>query len=270
MTEAHDRGLTHDLSTLLARRGMLTFLGGAVLTGLIGCAPEPPASLPATPALPGTPPPPNDGAEPSAAGEIPDETAGPYPADGSNGPDILTRSGIVRSDIRTSFGGSVGTAEGIPLTLELTLTDSGRPLAGAAVYLWHCDREGRYSMYSEGVTAQNYLRGVQEADKNGTLGFTTIFPGCYPGRWPHIHFEIYASLNSATAPATPTKITQLAFPEAVCEAAYATTGYSAAAQSLPGITLESDTIFSDGHDLQLATVTGSATTGYKATLNVLL
>ena len=28
--------------------------------------------------------------------EVPDETNGPYPADGTNGPDILERSGVIR------------------------------------------------------------------------------------------------------------------------------------------------------------------------------
>ena len=61
---------------------------------------------------------------------------------------------------------------------------SGAPLEGAAVYLWHCDRDGGYSLYSDGVTDQNYLRGVQAAGSDGTLRFTSIFPGAYPGVGP--------------------------------------------------------------------------------------
>lgn len=72
------------------------------------------------------------------------------------------------------------------------------PLAGYAIYLWHCNRDGGYSMYSSGITAENYLRGVQVTDSNGEVTFSTIFPGCYSGRWPHIHFEVYASLDAAT------------------------------------------------------------------------
>jgi hypothetical protein len=52
-------------------------------------------------------------------GRNPDETAGPYPGDGSNGPDVLEQSGIVRRDIRSSFEEYSGTAEGVPMTLEL-------------------------------------------------------------------------------------------------------------------------------------------------------
>src|SRR3954467_1757394 len=134
--------------------------------------------------------------------EIPQETGGPYPADGSNANssnqtvNVLTRSGIVRSDIRTSIS-TGNTAAGVPLTIKLTLVDSNSncaPLAGYAVYLWHCNRDGKYSLYSSGVTSEDYLRGVQATDSTGTVTFTSIFPACYSGRWPHVHFEIYPSL----------------------------------------------------------------------------
>ena len=91
----------------------------------------------------------------------PEETAGPYPGDGSNGPDVLNQSEVVRGDIRSSFGSFSGTAAGIPLTVKLRvvdLTNGASPLANAAVYLWHCDRDGKYSLYT--IQNQNYLRGV--------------------------------------------------------------------------------------------------------------
>lgn len=75
---------------------------------------------------------------------IPEETAGPFPADGSNGPDVLSQTGVVRADIRSSFAGLAGTAGGVPLTITLQLADLQNacgPAAGLAVYLWHCDRE---------------------------------------------------------------------------------------------------------------------------------
>ncbi len=114
---------------------------------------------------------------------------------------MLTESGVVRQDIRSSIGGASGVAEGVDLTIRLRVVDAGNdcaPLAGAAVYLWHCDREGRYSMYSEGAEDENYLRGVQAAGSDGLVSFTSIFPACYPGRWPHIHFEVYPSVEAAT------------------------------------------------------------------------
>ncbi|ROO82956.1 dioxygenase-like protein [Actinocorallia herbida] len=272
MTDDHDRGLAFDLSTLMGRRGVLGLIGGAALAGLVGCAAEDKTSATASATAGGGPggqaPPPGGGGEATPEGEIPNETAGPYPGDGSNGPNVLTQSGIVRSDLRTSFGDASGVAEGVPLTIELTLADDGEPLAGAAVYLWHCDRDGNYSLYSDGITGENYLRGVQEADKKGKVKFTSIFPACYSGRWPHIHFEVYESLKSATTPGTPVKTTQLAFPKAVCDTVFATDGYSASIRNLSEVSLDTDNVFSDGHDLQLATVTGSVAKGYRATLAV--
>ena len=93
---------------------------------------------------------------------------------------MLAESGIVRNDIRSSFGSASGTAEGVPMTLELTLTDiagGGKPFAGAAVYVWHCTREGEYSLYSPNVQNENFLRGVQVADATGKVRFTSVFPG---------------------------------------------------------------------------------------------
>ncbi|WP_030042139.1 intradiol ring-cleavage dioxygenase [Streptomyces resistomycificus] len=204
---------------------------------------------------------------------IPNETAGPYPGDGSNGVNVLKESGVVRSDLTRSFGDSAGgTAEGVPLTITLTVVDAasgcGTPKEGAAVYLWHCDREGNYSLYSEGVTEENYLRGVQETDDKGQVTFKSIFPGCYTGRWPHIHFEVYGSLDDATAATAITNTSQLAFAQDVCEAVYATDGYSRSVSNLSQLSLETDNIFSDGYEQQLATVTGSVDKGYTATLTV--
>lgn len=206
--------------------------------------------------------------------EIPQETAGPYPADGSRASNqtlnALTMSGIVRGDIRTSLGtGTV--AQGIPMTIELTLVSSkagGVPLAGYVLYLWHCDREGRYSMYSNGVTNEDYLRGVQVADSDGRLAFTTIFPACYTGRWPHAHFEIYSSLERATSASNAIHTSQLALPEDVCNTVYATEGYAQSVKNLSQLSLESDNVFRDGHELQLATVTGDMASGFVARLTV--
>ncbi|HEY4239204.1 MAG TPA: intradiol ring-cleavage dioxygenase [Kofleriaceae bacterium] len=197
---------------------------------------------------------------------IPTETAGPYPADGTNGPNALTESGIVRANITTSFGDSSGTAAGVPLTVTLTLVDSTTcsPLAGYAIYLWHCDRDGNYSLYT--ATDQNYLRGVQVTDDNGQVTFTSIFPACYSGRWPHIHFEVYASVDEATNGSAKVAVSQLAMPKATCDVVYATTGYSASVTNLAQITLATDNVFSDGATLQIPAIAGSVSAGYAATL----
>ncbi|HWM04830.1 MAG TPA: intradiol ring-cleavage dioxygenase [Actinophytocola sp.] len=262
----HDRGLGFDLATLRSRRAALGLFGGAGLAILTGCA------TPADP-TPTTSPTTNPTtATTGATGqltEIPEETAGPYPGDGSNGPNVLDDSGIVRGDIRPSFGEASGVADGVPLRIELTVVeaDTGAALAGAAVYLWHCDRDGGYSLYSDGVTDQNYLRGVQVADDAGKLAFTSIFPAAYAGRWPHAHFEVYAGLADATSAGSPVITSQLALPEDVCAAVYATDGYRSSEGNLASTSLESDNVFGDGWESQLAEVTGDLT-GYVATLTV--
>src|SRR5215831_2952069 len=141
----------------------------------------------------------SDSSSGNCVSRVPEETAGPYPGDSSNGPNVLNQAGVVRNDIRSSFAGLSGSAAGVPLQLALTLVSASTctPLSDYAVYLWHCDAAGNYSLYSSGFTNQNWLRGVQAADTNGKVKFTSIFPGCYSGRWPHIHFEVYQSLTAA-------------------------------------------------------------------------
>jgi protocatechuate 3,4-dioxygenase beta subunit len=253
----HDLGLAHDLSVLIKRRRLLGLLAGAGLAAVAGCAT----------AAPGSPPAGGGTGKASAEGEIPEETAGPYPGDGSNGPDVLNQSGIVRSDIRSSFGSFSGTAEGVPLTIALTVTDvSGTAMPGATVYAWHCDRAGEYSLY--GVTDQNYLRGVQAADAAGKVAFTSIFPAAYSGRWPHVHFEVYPDLAGATTPDNALVTSQLALPQDACTQVYATTGYEQSVGNLARTSLASDNVFSDGWDTQLATVTGTVAGGLTAALVV--
>jgi protocatechuate 3,4-dioxygenase beta subunit len=261
--ELVDQGLTFDVGTLLSRRRLLGVVGlGAATLGLAACSAGSSTSSSASSA----------GATTTAAGEIPDETAGPYPGDGSNGPDVLALSGIIRSDIRSSFGDASGTAEGVPMTLELTISDlanGGSPFEGVAVYVWHCTREGGYSLYSEGVTDENFLRGVQIADADGKVTFTSIFPACYDGRWPHIHFEVYPDQASITDSTNAIATSQVALPQDVCEAVYATTGYDASVRNLAQVSLDTDGVFGDdGGVSQLGTVSGSVGSGYRVALAV--
>jgi protocatechuate 3,4-dioxygenase beta subunit len=204
--------------------------------------------------------------------EIPQETAGPYPGDGSNGPNVLEASGVVRQDITSSFGTSTTKADGVPLTVTLTLLDNANgcvPLAGAAVYAWHCDKEGRYSLYDSGLENENFLRGVQEADANGQVTFKTIYPGAYNGRWPHIHFEVFESMNNATAAGQVLAVSQIALTDAACREVYASAGYETSARNFPNTTLRSDNVFGeDGGIYQLATMSGAVSGGYTAGLNV--
>ncbi len=202
-----------------------------------------------------------------ACEQVPAETAGPFPADGSNGPNVLTDPAAIRNDIRKSFGAFTGTAPGIPLRVRLKIEDRKDclPIVGAAVYLWHCDRDGKYSVYD--VADQNWLRGIQQTDRNGDVSFRTIFPGAYAGRWPHLHFEVFDSLAKLRA-SKERRTSQLALPEDACRAVYATAGYERSLANLGQSTLDGDMVFSDGHDLQLPTMSGSVANGYSALLNV--
>ncbi|MFF5360839.1 intradiol ring-cleavage dioxygenase [Streptomyces scabiei] len=268
-----DRGLSHDLP-VLARRRMIGLLAGASMAPLMAaCSTDDSGSGSASDASSsGSSSSGTSGTPGTDCEVIPTETAGPYPGDGSNGPNVLKESGVVRQDITKSFGSADGVAAGVPLTITLTVVDQASgcdtPKKGAAVYLWHCDREGRYSLYTDGVTDENYLRGVQEADDNGQVTFTSVFPGCYTGRWPHIHFEVYDTLDDATAARNIAATSQLAFPKDVCDTVYATDGYSQSVRNLAQLSLETDNIFSDGYDQQLATMKGGTDQGYTATLTV--
>ena len=265
--EDHDRGLSFDLPRLVSRRTAVGLLAGGVGSAIVaacgGSDGETTTGASAT------------SSETESSGdttsEIPEETAGPFPGDGSNGPNVLSESGVVRGDITKSFGSASGVAEGVPTTVEMTLLDvaaGGTPLTGAAVYLWHCDIAGRYSLYDQEIAGENYLRGVQESDGDGKLTFKTIFPAAYMGRWPHIHFEVYESLDAATQGSGKLSTSQIAIPEEICQSVYATEGYEQSVANLSQTSLDTDTVFSDGYKSQLATVTGSVEDGIALKLNV--
>ena len=197
------------------------------------------------------------------------ETGGPFPGDGTNGVNVLTENGIVRRDIRPSFGSLTGVANGVPLTINLTMRRTSSncgAFANAAVYIWHCDAIGQYSLYS--IATENYLRGVQVADAKGVVSFLTSFPGAYPGRWPHVHFEVYADLASATSGRNAIKTSQLALPEATCKAVYAEAGYDGSAVNLVSTPLSRDNQFRDGWATQMPTVSGDVTKGFSTNLVV--
>ncbi|MDQ1113476.1 protocatechuate 3,4-dioxygenase beta subunit [Microbacterium testaceum] len=271
-----DQGAPFDIRTLVSRRRLLgLFAVGAGTATLAACAPTGTAATasPSATAL-SAPSPSTSTTAPAVAlpaGEIPQETAGPYPGDGSNGADILERSGVVRSDLRSSLDGGA-TAAGVPMTLDLTILDMANgdvPLAGAAVYVWHCDAEGRYSMYSSGIQNETYLRGVQVVGADGVVSFTSIFPACYDGRWPHIHFEVYPNADAITDAANAIATSQVALPAATCDVVYADAAYTSSASNLSRVSLESDNVFGDdGGVLELATTTGDNATGWTVALTV--
>jgi len=203
---------------------------------------------------------------------IPEETAGPFPGDGSNGPNVLAQSGIVRKDIRSSFGTSTTTAKGVPLTIKLAIQDAANnctPLTGAAVYLWHCDQAGNYSLYSQAAASENYLRGVQATDGSGVATFQSIFPACYSGRWPHIHFEVYTDLEAATDEANKIATSQIALPKDACDLVYATDGYGQSVSNMGQVSLTSDNVFGDdGGVHEIGSVAGDVSSGMTVALTV--
>jgi protocatechuate 3,4-dioxygenase beta subunit len=289
-------GLERDLPLLLQRRHVLKLLAGGSLLALVACGSDDKeasttdatagsstsgttgttgttatSATASTSGTSGTAASTDTGSAASCT-PINEETGGPFPGDGSNGPNVLTESGVVRSDITSSFGSSTTVATGVPTTVTLTIQDTSNgctALAGAAVYIWHCDQAGLYSLYSQGVTNENYLRGVQEADADGRVTFKTIFPAAYSGRWPHMHFEVYSSLADATGGGSPIKTSQLALAEDVCNVVFATAGYEQSVRNLSQTSLSSDNVFGDDNAAhQIPATSGSVADGYTLELTV--
>jgi protocatechuate 3,4-dioxygenase beta subunit len=187
----------------------------------------------------------------------PTETEGPFP---TKSPSTLQMVDI-KSD-RT----------GVPFTIKITIqnkNNSCAALSGAIVDIWHCDKDGYYSEYggsgmqSVNMQAFHFLRGRQVTDANGLVGFTSIFPGWYSGRAPHIHVHVYDSAGKSLV------VTQIAFPTAVCDTVYttATTLYTKGKQDTANT---ADNVFSDSLATELATVTGSVSAGYVLTHTVVV
>ncbi len=154
---------------------------------------------------------------------------------------------------------------GLALSLVLTIVNTNQncqPLANAAVEIWQCDASGNYSEYSQpgyDGTGQTFLRGLQVTDANGQVTFTTIYPGWYAGRATHIHVDVFVNgVNKKT--------TQIAFPETTSAAVYATGVYASKGRN--PTSNASDMVFSDGTSTELATLNGTVSAGYTATLTV--
>lgn len=116
----------------------------------------------------------------------------------------------VRSDITEG-------RDGVPFRLDLTVVrvPAGcRPLAAAAVDVWHADASGEYS--GDGAT---FLRGTQVTDKAGRCVFRTIVPGWYAGLAPHIHFKVRPDTRTETT-------SQFFFPEDLLLKVYARQPYA--------------------------------------------
>lgn len=230
-------------SKRVSRREALGMIGaaGAAMAACNGSSPTSPSTTSTTPTTTTTTTPTTSAA---ACVVTPSETAGPFPS--------ITLP--VRSDVRED-------RTGLPLTLAITVVNAGAacaPVTNASVEIWHCDAAGNYSEYGN-LTSSTWLRGIQPVDGSGVARFTTIYPGWYAGRATHIHIEVFVNDRSV-------KTSQIAFPEEINSAVYATGVYASKGQNPTKNT--NDNVFSDGVTSELATLTGSASSGYSATFQV--
>jgi protocatechuate 3,4-dioxygenase beta subunit len=259
-----DGGFAEDLAMILSRRRLLAL--GATGVALAACGPQDKVEANVT----------GQAADGTTCIKLPQETNGPFPADGTNSKagatvNVLNKTGVIRADMRPSFGDFKDVADGVPMALEIRVVDvknACAPLAGMLVYFWQCDAAGTYSLYER--TESNNLRGAAITDGAGIARMTTIFPGCYSGRWPHTHFEVFASPETAATGQQSLLVSQFAFEKNVCESVYAGhAAYAASPAALAGLSLDSDMIFASNTKEQLAAqilkLTGEVATGFIAT-----
>ncbi len=186
----------------------------------------------------------------------PSETEGPFPT--------KVPGNYVLNDITSDRSGN-------KLTVKITIqnkNNSCAALADALVDIWHCDAAGNYSEYGgSGMQATNYqsvhfLRGRQATDANGLAAFTSIYPGWYSGRAPHIHVHVYNASGKSLL------VTQIAFPEATSALVYAQGVYKTHGQA--DTKNANDNVFSDGVSAELATVTGSVSSSFELTHTIVV
>lgn len=236
------------LPNFARRHGLLgAALGGTALLGCAGASPSPQDDLARL--MSGLAP---------ACRLTPTETEGPFPLRAALAGDRLLRADITEG------------VPGVPLALRIRLVDVNRgcrPIAGAWVYVWHCDRDGRYSGYaglgSAGRAGETFLRGIQKSDADGCVTFHTVYPGWYEGRITHVHCMVFLAGGplSSTSPSVAT--TQFAFPDAATAAVYASPRYGKGPNT--SVTrLEDDNVFADGAGAEMLTLAGSVAAGFAA------
>ncbi|GAB1542110.1 intradiol ring-cleavage dioxygenase [Scytonema sp. NUACC21] len=194
----------------------------------------------------------------SACVVSPEQTEGPYFVDEK----------LNRSDIRSDpTDGSV--KEGVPLQLTLHVSQVGSTgctaLVGAIVDVWHCDALGVYSDVTDrsfNTVGKKFLRGYQVTDAKGSVQFTTIYPGWYPGRTAHIHFKV----RTAGASGQSYEFTsQLYFDDAISARVYTQAPYASKGQRR--FKNADDGIFADGGEQMLLDLAKDGR-GYAATFDV--
>ncbi|MDZ8188620.1 MAG: intradiol ring-cleavage dioxygenase [Nostoc sp. ChiSLP02] len=233
------------LARIFRRRDVLALFRAAGTTILVvGCIPKKPSVAVS--------------ATSSACVVSPEQTEGPYFVDEK----------LKRSDIRADpTNGSVKAGTRLDLTLHISqVGNTGcTPLSGAIVDIWHCDALGVYSDVADrsfNTVGQKFLRGYQVTDANGTVKFTTIYPGWYPGRTVHIHFKVRTDGASGQSYEFTS---QLYFDDLTTDKVHSQTPYASKGQRTQKNA--DDQIFTDGGEQMLLKLAKNEE-GYTATFDV--
>jgi protocatechuate 3,4-dioxygenase beta subunit len=165
----------------------------------------------------------------------------------------------VRSDIRDGRPGTT-----LDLAFRVEHTGACTPVPNAVVDLWQCDAAGIYSGFAraapgqggspDGVdeygdkeaaatTQDRFLRGTQVTGTDGTVQFSTVYPGWYPTRTAHLHLKVHLD-------GTTVFTGQLFFDDAVTDTVYAADPY--AQHTGRDTRNDRDPFFSPGAVLRLA------------------
>jgi len=168
----------------------------------------------------------------------------------------------------------VGNRKGVPLILRITVIDASscKPLKGAAVDVWQADAVGHYSDESgEGTLGQTWLRGLQLTDANGLAKFTTIYPGFYSGRAPHIHVKVHVGGTDTSAKYSGGHVShngQIFFPEALSTKVYRSSPYTQDANTRTY--RRSDRVYTTEHGASsvLKVSGGSVSAGLRGTITM--
>ena len=235
------------IGRVLTRREALALLGSTGTLVFLGCSPSSASS---------------SAGRSSPCVVRPVMTEGPYYVDEK----------LDRSDIRSDpTDGTVKTGALLTLTLNVygLSKTSCDPLKDAIVDLWHCDAEGVYSDAVDpkyfNTKGKKFLRGFQKTDGNGGVRFTTIYPGWYPQRTPHIHYKI----RSPASPGRAREFTsQLYFDEGLSDRVYAQAPYSGRGKRT--VSNLSDRIYNESGGRQSMLSVVPAKEGYTASFDVAL
>jgi protocatechuate 3,4-dioxygenase beta subunit len=192
----------------------------------------------------------------------PASTQGPYYVDEK----------LNRSDIRSDpTDGTVKQGVLLALTLNVSSINRGNcsPLKGAIVDLWQCDADGVYSDAVDpdyfSTKGKKFLRGYQLTDQNGIAKFSTIYPGWYPGRTPHIHYKIR---SPASARSPYEFVGQMYFDEGTSDRVFARPPYSARGKR--NVSNLTDRIYNRDGGRQSMVTLRPAKNGYSGTFDVAL